>query len=193
MSKKHTTLHSVAITGCKSPSGTTSAIDVALNHNITTVGQPTRQTLNTFSIIDMTEKVIDLDIVDSTLLLSQRNTDNRLKMGDLGEAKTSPQQTMDNEEEIPFFTRYAHLVPTAKSPAPESEEDELSSSDEIVNKEFDKKEFLLGFQKNMATAMSAAMSEVMSKLLEQPTKDRREKQRRKNLREKEAKYLTDNT
>ena len=72
----------------------------------------------------------------------------------------------DNEEGTPFFTKYAHLVPTAKSPAPESEEDELSSSDEIVNKEFDKKEFLLGFQKNMATAMSAAMSEVISKLLE---------------------------
>ena len=44
---------------------------------------------------------------------------------------------MDNEEETPFFTTYAHLVPTAKSLAPESEEDELSSSDEVVNKEVD--------------------------------------------------------
>ena len=70
---------------------------------------------------------------------------------------------MDNEEETPFFTRYAHLVPMAKSPAPESEEDELSSSDEVVNKEFDKKEFLLGFPENMAAAMSAAMGEVISK------------------------------
>ena len=80
---------------------------------------------------------------------------------------------------------YAHLVPTAKSPAPESEEDELSSSDEVVNKEFDKKEFLLGFQKTI--------SEVISKLLEQPTKNRGEKQCRKNLCEKEAKHLTDDT
>ena len=74
-----------------------------------------------------------------------------------------------------------------------SEEDELSSSDEIVNKEFDKKEFLLGFRENMATAMSVAMSKVISKLLEQPMKDRGEKQRRKNLREKEVKHLTDDT
>ena len=103
----------------------------------------------------------------------------------------------DNEEETPFFTRYTHLVPTAKSLAPESEEDELSLSDEVVNKEFDKKEFLLGFQENVATAMSAvtsaAMSEVISKLCEQPMKNRREKQCRKNLHEKEAKHLTDDT
>ena len=76
-------------------------------------------------------------------------------------------------------------MPTAKSPAPEFEEDELSSSDEVVNKEFDKKELLLGLQKTM--------NEAISKLLEEPTKNRGEKQRRKNLREKEAKHLTDNT
>ena len=46
---------------------------------------------------------------------------------------------MDNEEETPFFTMYAHLVPIAKSPAPESEEDELSSSDEVVNKNLTKR------------------------------------------------------
>ena len=118
-------------------------------------------------------------------------------MDDPGEAKASPQQTTDNEEETPFFTMYAHLVPTAKSPAPESKEDELSSSDEVVNKEFDKKEFLLGFQEQMTTAMSAAMSTAMSevilKLFEQPTKDCGEKQRRKNLHEKEVKHLTDDT
>ena len=87
-------------------------------------------------------------------------------------------------------------MPTAKSPAPESKEDELSSSNEVVNKEFDKKEFLIRFQENMVTAMSAAisaaMSEVISKLLEQPTKNCGEKQHRKNLRKKEAKHLTDN-
>ena len=51
----------------------------------------------------------------------------------------------DNEEGTPFFTKYTHLVPTAKSPAPESKEDELSSSDEAVNKEIDTKEFILEF------------------------------------------------
>ena len=92
---------------------------------------------------------------------------------------------MDNEEETPLFTIYAHLVPTAKSPAPESEEDELSSSDEVVNKEFDTKELILGLQKTM--------NEVILKLLEGPMKNHGEKQCRKNLHEKEAKHLTDDT
>ena len=50
-------------------SATMSAIDVTSNHDVTTVGQPTDQTPNTFSIVDTTEKVIDIDIVDNTLLL----------------------------------------------------------------------------------------------------------------------------
>ena len=64
-------------------------------------------------------------------------------MVDPGEAKASPRKTMDNEEETQFFTTYTHLVPTAKSPAPESEEDELSLPDEAVNKEVDTKELIL--------------------------------------------------
>ena len=74
MSKKRTTLHSTAIAECKSLSSATSTIDVALNHNAPTVGQPTGQTPNMFSIVDTTEKVVELDIVDNTLLVSQRNT-----------------------------------------------------------------------------------------------------------------------
>ena len=96
-------------------------------------------------------------------------------MDDPGDAKASPQQTTENEEETPFFTMYAHLVPTAKSPAPESEEDELSSSSEVVDKEFDKKEFQIRFQASITEAISTAISEVISKLLEQPTKKCRDK------------------
>ena len=92
---------------------------------------------------------------------------------------------MDNKEEIPFFTKYAHLVPTAKSSAPESKEDELSSSSEVVDKEFDKIEFLNKFQ--------TGLSKLISSLLEEPAKKCRDKQCRKNLCEKEAKHLTDNT
>ena len=56
MSKKCTMLCSAAITGQKLPSSTMSAIDVALNHNVTTVGKPTGQTPNMYSIVDTTEK-----------------------------------------------------------------------------------------------------------------------------------------
>ena len=90
MSKKHTLLCSVAITQHKLLSGAMSAMDVASNHDVTTVGQPTGQTPNTFIVVDTTEKVVDLDIVDSTLLPSQRNTDNRPTTDDPGEAKASP-------------------------------------------------------------------------------------------------------
>ena len=89
----------------------------------------------------------------------------------------------DNEEGTPFFTKYAHLVPTAKSPAPESEEDELSSFDEAVNKEIDTKKFILELQKTI--------NEVIMKLIERPMRNHGGKQCRKNLREKEAKHLTD--
>ena len=91
----------------------------------------------------------------------------------------------DNEEGTPFFTKYAHLVPTAKSPAPEPKEDELSSSNEAVNKEVDTREIILELQKTM--------NEVILKLLERPMRNCGEKQRRKNIHEKEAKHLTDDT
>ena len=96
-------LWSAVITGCKLLSATTSATDVTLHHDVTAVGQPTDQSPNMFSIMDTTEKVVDLDIVDNTLLPGQRNTDNGLTMDDPGEVKASPPQEMDNEEEIPFF------------------------------------------------------------------------------------------
>ena len=89
MLKNCTTLCSAAIAGRKLPSAAVSIIDVTLHHDVTTVGQYTGQTPDTFSIIDMTEKVKDLDIVDSTLLPSQKNTDNRPTMDDPGEVKVS--------------------------------------------------------------------------------------------------------
>ena len=112
MSKKRTTLRSTAMAECKSPSGNTSAIDVASNHDAPTVGKPTEQTPDTFSIIDVTERVIELDVVNNVLLPCQRNTDKEPTTDGPGEAKASPRQTADNEEGTPFFTTYAHLVPT---------------------------------------------------------------------------------
>ena len=185
MSKKHTTLHSTAMAERKSLSGDISTVDVASNHDAPTVGKPTEQTPDTFSIEDATENVVELEVVNNVLLPCQRNTDKELTMDGSGEVKASPRQMTDNEEGTPFFTKYAHLVPTAKSPAPEFEEDELSSSDEAVNKEVDTKEFILEFQKTM--------NEAILKFLERPTRNCGEKQHRKNLCKKEAKHLADDT
>ena len=165
MSKKRTTLRSTAIAERKLLSGDTSTIDVASNHNGPTVGKLTEQTPDTFKIVDTTERVIELEIVNNELLPRQRNTDKELTTDGSRKAKASPRQMTDNEEGTPFF--------------------ELSSSDEAVNKEIDTKELILELQKTM--------NEVILKLLERPTRNHEEKQRRKNLRKKEAKHLTDDT
>ena len=60
-----------AMAECKSLSGDTSAIDVASNHDAPTVGKPTEQTPDTFSIEDATEKVIELEVVNNALLPRQ--------------------------------------------------------------------------------------------------------------------------
>ena len=83
-------LHLAAIAECKSPSGATSAIDIASNHDAPTVGQPTEQTPDTFSIVDMAERVVELEVVNNVLLPRQRNTDKELTMDDPGEVKASP-------------------------------------------------------------------------------------------------------
>ena len=75
MSKKHTMLRSTAIAERKSLSGATSSVDVASNHDAPTVGKPTEQTPDTFSIVDATERVVELEVVNNILLPRQRNTD----------------------------------------------------------------------------------------------------------------------
>ena len=90
MSKKHTTLRLAAIAECKLLSGAMSAIDVASNHDAPTVGKPTEQTPNTFSIVDATERVTELEVVNNVLLPRQKNTDKEPTMDDPGEAKASP-------------------------------------------------------------------------------------------------------
>ena len=90
MSKKRTTLHSAAIAEHKSLSSATSTIDVASNHEAPAVGKPTEQTPDTFSIVDATERVVELEVVNNVLLPRQRNTDKEPIMDDPGEAKASP-------------------------------------------------------------------------------------------------------
>ena len=90
MSKKRTTLCSTAIAERKSPSGDTSTIDVASNHDAPTVGKPTEQTPDTFSILDMTERVVELEVVNNELRPRQRNTDKEPTTDGSGEVKASP-------------------------------------------------------------------------------------------------------
>ena len=67
-----------------------STMNITSHHDVTTVEQPTDQIPNTFSIVDTTVKVMEQEIVDSTLLPSQRDTDVRPAMDNPGEVKASP-------------------------------------------------------------------------------------------------------
>ena len=84
------TLCSTAIAERKSPSGDTSVVDVASNHDAPTVGKPTEQTPDTFSIVDTTERVVEIEVVNNELLPRQRNTDKEPTTDVLREAKASP-------------------------------------------------------------------------------------------------------
>ena len=145
MSKKRTTLRSTAIAERKSPRGNTSAnrhcIKPWCTHSRETYWADSRYVQ--YRRYDWKSRRVRSSRQCTTTVSEKywQGADN----GRPRRSEASLQQTTENEEETPFFTTYAHLVPTAKSLAPESEEDELSSSDEVVNKEFDKKEVLLGF------------------------------------------------
>ena len=97
MSKKRTKLCSTAIAERKSLSGNTSAVDVASNHDAPTVGKPTEQTPDMFSIIDTTERVVELEVVNNELLPRQRNTDKEPTTDGSGEAKAYPRQMTDRQ------------------------------------------------------------------------------------------------
>ena len=47
--------------------GDTSAVDIASNHDAPTVGKPTEQTPDMFSIVDTTERVVELEVVNNEL------------------------------------------------------------------------------------------------------------------------------
>ena len=74
-------------------------------HNVTTVGQPTENTPDMYSLVDTTGKVVVEQIVDETLLASQRNIDSRLTSVDLRDANTPPGDEVENEEEPHYWSQ----------------------------------------------------------------------------------------
>ena len=50
---------------------------ITLNHDVPTVGQPTEETPDVYSLVDTTEKVVEEQVVDKSLLTSQRIIDSR--------------------------------------------------------------------------------------------------------------------
>ena len=69
---------------------------------VTTVGQPTENTPDMYSLIDTTEKVVDEKVVDETLLVSQRNIDSRLTSVDLRVANAPPRMRWKMRKNLVF-------------------------------------------------------------------------------------------
>ena len=62
---------------CRLHSPATSVTNIISHHNVTAVGKPTVNTPETYSLVDTTEKVVEEQIMDESLLASQGNIDSR--------------------------------------------------------------------------------------------------------------------
>ena len=51
--------------------------NVTSNHDVPTVGQPTENTPDTYHLVNTTEKVVEMQVVDESLPTSQRIIDSR--------------------------------------------------------------------------------------------------------------------
>ena len=51
---------------------------ITLNNNVPMVGQPTKDTQDANSLVDTTEKAVEVQVVDKSPPTSQRNIDSRL-------------------------------------------------------------------------------------------------------------------
>ena len=52
--------------------------NITSHHDVPVVGQPTENTPDTYSLVETTEKVVEEQVVDESLLTSQRIIDSRL-------------------------------------------------------------------------------------------------------------------
>ena len=74
---KHTTLCSQTadIHGLHSPE--TGVTTITLNLDVPAVGKPTKDTPDTFSLVNTTEKAVEVNVVDKSIPTSQRIIDSR--------------------------------------------------------------------------------------------------------------------
>ena len=106
------------------------------------VGQPTRDTPDAYSLVDTTEKAVEMQVVDERLPTSQRIVDSRLTSIDPWDADAPQRDEVRNKGE-PCYWSDINLQDVGLG----FEADEEISSKVSVKKKFDKMEFLNEFQK----------------------------------------------
>ena len=90
---KHTTLRSQTVEIHRSLTTVTS------NHDVPTVGQPTEETPDAYSLVDTTEKAVEVQVVDENLPVGQTIIDSRLASIDPRDAFTPQRDEPRNKEE----------------------------------------------------------------------------------------------
>ena len=132
---------------------------ITSNLDVPTVGQPTKNTLDTYSLVDTTEKTVDVHMVDESLLTSQRIIDSRLTSIDPWDAVAPQRDKTRIEDEL---CQWSDLNLQAIGLGFEA--DEEISCDTSVKKWFDKMEFLNEFHK----AVNDMITHMIKKVAEEP-------------------------
>ena len=102
---------------------------VTLNHNVLMVGQPTENTPDNYSLVDTTEKVVEAQVVDKSLPMSQRIVDSRPTSVNPQDAN-APLRDEARNEEVPCYWLDVNLQDTGLG----FEADEEISCDTSVKK-----------------------------------------------------------
>ena len=76
---------------------------VTLHHDVLTVGQPTAESPDAYSLVNTTEKAVEIKEVDESLPISQRNIDSRLMSINPRDAIAPQGDEMRNDEEPHYW------------------------------------------------------------------------------------------
>ena len=154
---KHTTLHSQTAEICRSHSPEMGVITVTLNYDVPAIGKPTAESPDMYSLVNTTEKAVDIQVVDENLPMSQRIIDSRPTSIDPRDANTPLRDEVRNNDE-PRYWSETNLQDIGL----DFDADEELSSEASVENQFNKMEFLNVFQKainNMITHMTMKVAE----------------------------------
>ena len=113
---------------------------VTSNHDVPTVEQSTDDAPDNYSLVNTTEKAVEVRVVDENLPTSQKNIDSRRTSVNPKDATAHLEDRMRNNDESHYWSDI-NLQDTGLG----FDADEEISSETSVKKRFDKMEFLLLF------------------------------------------------
>ena len=119
-------------------------INVTSHRNVPAVGQPTENTPDTYSLVDTTEKVVEEQVVDESLLTSQRIIDSRLGSIDPWDTNTPLRDKLRNKDEACYWSDIS-----LQDIGLGFEADEEIPSGENIKGQFDKRNFWINSTKQL--------------------------------------------